>query len=355
MGRVHHCTPIDHSSYSPSPFSRVPRHLAAAEGTGDSNCPSDLFYTVTMPPISQSLRDAIKTALDRRYALRDDSLSAQSVLDELSATQDKVAIMKERLAEVESRLSDVEAAKTPSQESASSDLHPFRPRARAIVNAMIATIEHSNDEATLSELQAMGPIYADILPIPKAVQDLRTHGPRYVAMNEVFIGLGLDQKSRVMEVGCNTGFLSFILKDQNPDVEVFAIDKSEKQIRMDELTKRLLDIDVRFIAAEGDLIEYVPPASMDVVFLCELLEHFEYRSETQLAILKDSLAVCSPEGWLVITVPYEDRIPAPGHLTEFTRPMLESLIGEYCSEIEWLETARNAYGLEKHFVLAARP
>jgi 2-polyprenyl-3-methyl-5-hydroxy-6-metoxy-1,4-benzoquinol methylase len=308
-----------------------------------------------MPPISQSLRDAIKTALDRRYALREELLSTENVRAELSPTESKVSVIEERLAEFESRLSYVEAARTPVQEPAPSNLHPFRPRAQAIVDAMIATIVDSDDEATLSELQALGPIYADILPIQKAVQDLKPHGPRYVAMNEVFVGLGLDQKSRVMEVGCNTGFLSFILKDQNQDLEVLAIDKSVKQIRMDELLKRLLGSDVTFIAAEGDLIEYTPPASMDVLFLCELLEHFEYRSEAQLAILKDSLAVCNPEGWLVITVPYEDRIPAPGHMTEYTRPMLESLIGEHCSEIEWLESARNAYGLEKHFVLAARP
>jgi 2-polyprenyl-3-methyl-5-hydroxy-6-metoxy-1,4-benzoquinol methylase len=308
-----------------------------------------------MPTINQSLRDALKTALDRRYALREESLSTEAVLGELSSTENKVSKIEERLAQLESRLRDVETARAPIQESVPSNLHAFRPQALAIVDAMIATIEDSDDEATLSELQALGPIYADILPIQKAIQDLKTHGPRYVAMNEVFTGLGLDEKSRVMEVGCNTGFLSFILKEQNPDLEVLAIDKSEKQILMDELLKRLLGIDVSFIAAEGNLIEYTPPASMDVVFLCELLEHFEYRSETQIAILKDSLAVCSPEGRLVITVPYEDRIPAPGHLTEFTRPMLESLIGEHCSEVEWLESARTAYGLEKHFVLAARP
>jgi 2-polyprenyl-3-methyl-5-hydroxy-6-metoxy-1,4-benzoquinol methylase len=174
-------------------------------------------------------------------------------------------------------------------------------------------------------------------------------------MNEVFGDLDLGKNVSVMEVGCNTGFLSFILKDQNPGLKVVAIDKSDKQIRMDELLKRLLGIDVDFIAAEGDLIDHVPPGSIDVVFLCELLEHFEYRSEEQLAILKDSLAVCSPDGWLVISVPYEDKIPAPGHMTEFTRPMLESLIEQHCSEIVWLEAARHAYGLEKHFILAARP
>lgn len=231
----------------------------------------------------------------------------------------------------------------------------FGSLARRYVNGLITEIEENSDQATLAELQDLGPIYADILPVDKAIQDLRVHGSRYVAMSEIFGEFDLARKSRVMEVGCNTGFLSFILKRRHPELEVLAVDKSTKQIRMNELVKKLLGTDVRFITAAGDLTSYASEGSVDTVFVCELLEHFEYWSETQLAILQDSVAVCSSKGRLVITVPYEDRIPAPGHLTEFTRPMLERLIGGHCSDLEWLEPARHAYGLQKHFILVARP
>lgn len=151
------------------------------------------------------------------------------------------------------------------------EVSDFGPRARQYVNGLIAEIEGSTDTATLAELQDLGPIYADILPVQKAIQDLRVHGPRYVAMNEIFGQVELARESRVMEVGCNTGFLSFILKRQHPDVEVLAVDKSGKQIRMNELVKKLLGTDVRFITAEGDLTRYAPAGSIDTVFVCELL------------------------------------------------------------------------------------
>jgi len=251
---------------------------------------------------------------------------------------------------------DVVGQPAPPWEGAEAvEVDDFGQRSRGYVNGVIAEIEASTDTETLGELQDLGPIYADILPVEKAIQDLRVHGPRYVAMSEIFGQLEFPPRSRVMEVGCNTGFLSFILKRQHSGLEVLAIDKSDLQIRMNELVKKLIGTDVTFITAEGDLTDYTPASSMDAVFVCELLEHFEYRSATQLAILRDSLAVCSPEGRLVITVPFEDRIPAPGHLTEFTRSMLESLIGEHCSDLEWLEPARDAYGLQKHFILLARP
>jgi 2-polyprenyl-3-methyl-5-hydroxy-6-metoxy-1,4-benzoquinol methylase len=247
------------------------------------------------------------------------------------------------------------SASRQSVQPSSAEDSQFRMRSRLVVEGLVEKIEDSKDEATLSKLQALGPIYADILPVQKAIQDLRTHGPRYVAMSEVFDALDLSEKQKVMEVGCNTGFLSFMLKDRHPELDVLAIDKSAKQIQMDDLLKTLLGINVSFVVAEGDLVEHAPAASIDVVFLCELLEHFEYDSDAQHAILGDSLAVCSPKGQLVVTVPYEDRIPAPGHLTEFTGPMLRALLMEHCSEIEWLESARHAYGLEKHFIVTARP
>ena len=176
------------------------------------------------------------------------------------------------------------------------EVDDFGRRARRYVDGLIEEIEESTDTATLAELQDLGPIYADVLPVEKAIQDLRVHGPRYVAMNEIFGQVELTRKSRVMEVGCNTGFLSFILKRQHPDVVVLAVDKSDKQIRMNELVKKLLSTDVRFITAEGDLTRYVPAASVGTVFISELLEHFEYRSAAQLSILRDSLAICSSGG-----------------------------------------------------------
>ncbi|MDH3499864.1 MAG: hypothetical protein OEM97_07065, partial [Acidimicrobiia bacterium] len=76
----------------------------------------------------------------------------------------------------------------------------------------------------------------------------------------------------------------------------------------------------------------------------------EHDSDLQHEVLRESLAAIRKTGVVVVTVPYEDRIPSPGHLTEFTRPMLRALLGSEASHVMDLDAARSSFGLEKHFV-----
>lgn len=218
-------------------------------------------------------------------------------------------------------------------------------------------IDRIRDPQLLADLAATGPFYGGMGAIEKAKADIATHGRRYLAMVDLLDTLDVGEGPlEILEIGCNTGFLSRFIKNRHPAHRVIAIDRSHEQIRANQLIDRVYRHPVEYRTLEGEsLTAELGAGRFDVVYLCEILEHLEHRSAAQHGVLREALAAVKDSGVVVITVPYEDRIPSPGHLTEFTREMLLDLVGGEAAHVADLDAARTAFGLERHFiVLAAR-
>ncbi len=188
--------------------------------------------------------------------------------------------------------------------------------------------------------------------IEKAISDVRVHGRRYLAMVELLDTLDVgDGPLEILEIGCNTGYLSLFIKEHHPDYRVVAVDRAPVQIEANRLLGSTYDHEVEFVVLEGaSATEELGAEAFDVVFLCEILEHLHHDSELQHEVLREALASIRATGVVVVTVPYEDRIPSPGHLTEFTRDMLRALLESEASHVMDLDGARAHFGLEKHFI-----
>jgi 2-polyprenyl-3-methyl-5-hydroxy-6-metoxy-1,4-benzoquinol methylase len=236
--------------------------------------------------------------------------------------------------------------------NAAARLRRSRPDYLAKQRARVASI---SDQARLVALSELGPFYGGMSAVEKAISDIRIHGRRYVAMVQLLDLLELGPGPLdVLEIGCNTGFLSRFIKDHHPEHRVVAIDRAPDQIRANQLIDADSEHPVEWVAIEGESVTATLGAgSFDVVFLCEILEHIEHRSEAQHAVLREALASIRDTGVVVITVPYEDRIPSPGHLTEFTRQMLSELVASEAAHLADLDEARSRFDLERHFIVLA--
>ena len=205
-------------------------------------------------------------------------------------------------------------------------------------------------------IHAFGHVYKQMDAYEKALADLKTHGPRYWAMCRILESRFAPGAPKVLEVGCNTGFLSFFIKQYFPAAAVTAVDQADLQIRINALFADLLALDVTFKTCRAEnLADNFDAGAFDIVLLCELLEHLEYQSDAQLEILRESVRACRPDGVVMVSVPYEDKIPYEGHLTEFNRENLQALLTPHMQELSWLEAERNIFGLQAHFLLTGRP
>ncbi len=224
------------------------------------------------------------------------------------------------------------------------------------INDVADRIDAGMNADVKAALHSFGHVYKQMDAYEKALADLKTHGPRYWAMCRILesrFDLGV---SKVLEVGCNTGFLSLFIKQYFPKAEVVGVDQADRQIRINSLFTDLLALEVAFVACRAEnLEEKFGAGTFDVVLLCELLEHLAYQSDAQQEILRNSVKACRPDGVVVVSVPYEDRIPYEGHLTEFNRENLETLLAPFLVELTWLEAERHVFGLQSHFLLMGRP
>jgi 2-polyprenyl-3-methyl-5-hydroxy-6-metoxy-1,4-benzoquinol methylase len=92
----------------------------------------------------------------------------------------------------------------------------------------------------------------------------------------------------------------------------------------------------------------------DLIFLCEILEHYGSRRE-QEDLLTQAVNFCILGGKIFVSVPFMDSIPIPEHLTEFDAAMLTDLVQPFASEIVWLTEERVRHLLDKHFLLMFTP
>lgn len=214
-----------------------------------------------------------------------------------------------------------------------------------------------SDPELLTKLSQLGPFYAGMNAIEKALSDIRIHGKRYLAMVEILNSLDMCIKHdplNILEIGCNTGFLSLFIKNHHPHYNVVALDRAPAQIKANKLIGSTYIHKVEFLTMDGaSATEELGHNQFDVVFLCEILEHLEKDSALQHKVLLEALSCTLHNGIVVVTVPYEDQIPSPGHLTEFTRKTLRELLKSGAKHVMDLNGARKHFGLEKHLIFLA--
>lgn len=114
----------------------------------------------------------------------------------------------------------------------------------------------------------------------------------------VFGGLEIQERSRLLEVGCGVGAELLILRDRFPGLELVGVDRSASHLAA---AKKLLEpahgekVLELLIADAAELP--LEDSSFDYVITIWMLEH----AEAPRAILKEALRVLKPGGKLILT------------------------------------------------------
>jgi 2-polyprenyl-3-methyl-5-hydroxy-6-metoxy-1,4-benzoquinol methylase len=208
------------------------------------------------------------------------------------------------------------------------------------------------DESVEQALERTGAHYKDVRGKAKAVSDSHFHALRWYATSQLLTSLRPEDSSKVLDIACNSGLQSIVIKSEHPQLDCYAVDINEKLIAMASVLKRHLGVEVDFRVASGqDLAKIFGNMKFDYIFICELLEHFEF-GKCQQDILDAARSVCSANGRIFVTVPYKNRIPFEDHHTIFHRHNLTQLLKPYAKQLHWHEEARHNLGLEAHFVVS---
>lgn len=211
------------------------------------------------------------------------------------------------------------------------------------------------DAASRERLEAFENVYMEQDGREHVEVVARTHARRYFAMSEVLSSLAPASGATSLEVGCGPGIMSMVLASEHPRLKFSAVDRFHRPIEIGQGLAKALGLDVQLLALEGAEVDTAFAAgSFDIIFLCEVLEHMVY-GEAQTALLRATMKTVKAGGMVIVTVPYEDRIPSPGHLTDFTRTSLTDLLTPFAQGLRWHEAERHDYGLENHFIVSFSP
>lgn len=119
----------------------------------------------------------------------------------------------------------------------------------------------------------------------------------------------------VLDFGCGTGDLLLILQEQHPEWTLHGVDISEVALQM--AWQRGVTVQLSNTASAYD--------GLDTIIVSQVLEHVEDDG----ALLLDLVRRLGPGGLLIVTVPREDRIPAPDHKREYSEDSLYALLEPY--------------------------
>lgn len=220
----------------------------------------------------------------------------------------------------------------------------------------------SASDALRKEQEQFGTLYGGRSALELLRVGLWWHGVRFSMVAELTAGhlAWLEERGArslsVLEVGCNIGLMSMAIKQRLPHVEVVGVDLQERVITLAKWYEALLGKQgVRWVVGDGVTLEkQFAPEKFDVVYLCEILEHYGDPA-IQNDLLTQSCAACKPDGWVFVSVPFEGRIPIKSHLTEFNQRNLEELVAPFASRVVWFSEERLRFKLDNHFFLAFRP
>jgi ubiquinone/menaquinone biosynthesis C-methylase UbiE len=195
------------------------------------------------------------------------------------------------------------------------------------------------------------------------LDSLGLHGMRYWLVSQLVKnyvsakGAPTGAGYRTLEVGCNTGWTSVLIKLACKDIEVSAMDIEEPLLRLGQVLEKNLGAGpINWITGDGMRLKNQPDLqTFDIIMLCEILERFG-SPEEHMKLLSQAVSVCRPGGWIVVSVPFEDRIPAPGeYLSVFDKNRLTKLVEPYAADLLWLAEERVRYILDRHFFLLFTP
>jgi len=110
----------------------------------------------------------------------------------------------------------------------------------------------------------------------------------------------------VLDVGCNDGYLGYLINENFPNVEFNGVDISEKAVKQCEGN---VDGNFKQLDIEDGKID----GFYDKVFLFEILEHLKKPED----VLRKCFAAVRPGGRLFFTVPIEKNVRWYTHLHEF--------------------------------------
>lgn len=128
---------------------------------------------------------------------------------------------------------------------------------------------------------------------------------------EVIAALGLKQGMAVADVGAGTGLFTRMFSPLVGEKgKVYAVDISDEFVEHIEKVAREKKMDnIVGVVCKADSVE-LPPASVDLVFICDTYHHFEYPAKTMHSVHR----ALKPDGQVVLI----DFQRIPGVSSEWT-------------------------------------
>lgn len=117
------------------------------------------------------------------------------------------------------------------------------------------------------------------------------------SLRELIAQANLQPGLCVLDVGCGTGTLAVMLKQQHPQVEVVALDPDAKALDRAKRKAEHAGVAINFLCGFGDAVPY-PDGSFDRVLSSFMLHHLTLAEKR--ATLADIARVLKPDGTLHI-------------------------------------------------------
>jgi 2-polyprenyl-3-methyl-5-hydroxy-6-metoxy-1,4-benzoquinol methylase len=145
---------------------------------------------------------------------------------------------------------------------------------------------------------------------------------------------GLTDKSRVLEIGCNSGKISNFIAGKG--YETYGVDLSARSVERANKNKH---DKAHFEVMDAFNLKY-KSNQFDSIVLTEILEHVDNPD----GVLREAIRVAKPGGKVIVGVPRNYDIYSPGHRLFFTPESLQAVAEKYSSSVQF----QNILGIDRH-------